>query len=115
MNIDEQSKEPSRENVDEPRPRGWDAAEQGADDHVEVLVEDLFIEEYQAPLALPSDRELREASRLGTAGPIRSRAKSLLGGLLALGGLAFATLFLSGRRRKVSALSRLFLKLGIAR
>ena len=107
MNIDDQTKEAAKER------------ELGGDDHVEVLVEDLFIEEYQAPLELAPDvlgRQSEERGRIRAAvEPLRANARSLLGGLLAVGGLAVATLFLAGRRRKVSTLSRWFLRLGLAR
>ena len=41
-----------------------DAEHFGSADHVEVLVEDLFIEEYEAPLTLPPDLA-RQSNRLG--------------------------------------------------
>ena len=107
-------------NINEPTEPGRDeetsSAKFGDDDHVEVLVQDLFIEEYQAPLTLAADKPIGKRGRLHRAvQPIRSNAKSLLGGLFAVGGLALATLFFAGRRRKTSPLTRLFLKLGIAR
>ncbi|MBX3258326.1 MAG: hypothetical protein KIS78_31310 [Labilithrix sp.] len=107
-------------NVDEPRePTSTEGTELGDGEPVEVLVEDLFIEEYETPLVQASDPRSveRERSRLARAvRPLRSHGKSLLAGLLALGGLALATLFLnSGRKRKVSRLSRLVRALGMAR
>lgn len=91
----------------------------GAED-AEVLVEDLFIEDYQPPLPLAdTSPEIQKPSRLNRmVRPIRANAWPLLGGLAALAGLALVRLlFRSGRRRKVSKvtpLSRLFLRLGIA-
>jgi hypothetical protein len=89
----------------------------GDEDHVEVLVEDLFIEDYQTPLTLPSDHpDLNKRSRMDRVmKPLRGKSWPLLGGLAALGGLALATLlFRNGRRRKVSPLSRFLLRLGLA-
>ena len=101
-------------NTNEPRePASSEGAQFGDDDHVEVLVEDLFIEDYQTPLTLAPQPERRERGRVGRV--MRKRATSLLGGVAAIGGLVLATLFFSGRRRKPSRLSRLFLKLGLAR
>ena len=102
-------------NTNEPRePASTEGAQFGDDDHVEVLVEDLFIEDYQTPLTLaPQHPERRGRGRVARA--MRKRAPSLLGSVAAIGGLLVATLFFSGRRRKVSGLSRLFLKLGLAR
>ena len=100
-------------NSNEPRePISTEGGQFGDDDHVEVLVEDLFIEDYQTPLTLPKTPE-RRRSRVGRV--MRKRATSLVGGVAAIGGLVLATLFFAGRRRKVSGLSRLFLKLGLAR
>lgn len=104
-------------NTNEPRePSSTEGAQFGDDDHVEVLVEDLFIEDYQTPLTLaPQHPERRRHERGRVARAMRKRAPTLLGGLAAVGGLVLATLFFSGRRRKPSRLSRLFLKLGLAR
>ncbi len=99
--------------MSEPRePLSTEGGQFGDDDHVEVLVEDLFIEDYQTPLTLPAQPE-RRRSRVARA--MRTRATSLVGGIAAVGGLVLATLFFTGRRRKTSGLSRLFLKLGLAR
>ena len=81
-------------------------------------MEDLFIEEYEAPLTLapehPAAKE-RKGRIARAVRPIRTNAKPLLVGLLALGGLALATLLLNAYQRKASRLSRLFHRLGIAR
>lgn len=103
-------------NTNEPRePASTEGAEFGEDDHVEVLVEDLFIEDYQTPLALPIEHPQQQRRRGRVSRVMRRSATSLLGGIAAVGGLVLATLFFTGRRRKVSRLSRLFLKLGLAR
>ncbi|MBX3214475.1 MAG: hypothetical protein KF850_20735 [Labilithrix sp.] len=106
-------------NIDEPRePTSTEGRELGADEPVEVLVEDLFIEEYETPLVQARDPMSREKgrSRLSRAvRPLRSNGKPLLAGLLALGGLALASLLFGGRRRKASRLSQLVRKLGLAR
>jgi hypothetical protein len=62
----------------------------GGVDHVEVLVEDLFVEEYDKPHPLVQAREGKLAR---VARPLRRKAPTLLGGLLALGGLVLAVLF----------------------
>ena len=105
-------------NTNEPRePISTEGGQFGDEDHVEVLVEDLFIEDYQTPLTLPSDRPMmKKQGRLRRAvQPIRNNASSVIGGLLAIGGLALAMIFLADRRRKVkrSALARLFAKLDV--
>jgi len=100
-------------NIDDPRePISTEGGQFGDDDHVEVLVEDLFIEDYQTPLAL-AERPERHRGRMARV--MRKRATSLIGGVAAIGGLVLVTLFFSGRRRRPSAMSRLFLKLGLAR
>ena len=102
-------------NSNEPRePVSTEGAQFGDDDHVEVLVEDLFIEDYQTPLTLPAEHP-RHRHRGRVSRVMRRSATSLLGGIAAVGGLVLAALFFKGRRRKVSGLSRLFLKLGLAR
>jgi hypothetical protein len=100
-------------NINEPRePISTEGGQFGDDDHVEVLVEDLFIEDYQTPLTLVPKPERRRAR---VARVMRTRATSLIGGVAAIGGLVLATMFFTGRRRKTSALARVFLKLGLAR
>lgn len=82
------------------------------DDHVEVLVEDLFIEDYPRPEAggcAPSERGGRVARVM------RSRVTSLLSGVVALAGLALAALVLAGRRRRASMIPRLYRKFQLAR
>jgi hypothetical protein len=101
-------------NRDEPREPSPTEGEIVGDEHVEVLVEDLFVEDYTSPvrgspdLAMAPDRSLAKVHR-----SIRTKAKSLLRGLLALGGLALAALFLSSRRRKRSRISLALDKLGL--
>ena len=103
-------------NTNEPRePVSTEGGQFGDDDHVEVLVEDLFIEDYQTPLTLPPEQARGARQRGRVARVMRRSATSLIGGIAAIGGLVLATLFLTGRRRKVSGLSRLFHKLGLAR
>ena len=87
----------------------------GEDDHVEVLVEDLFIEEYDPPLTLAPEPSKRGGRLASVTRPLRDNAPSLLGGLAALGGLVLLTIFFSARRKKIGALQRLFLRFGIAR
>ncbi len=102
-------------NTNEPRePISTEGGQFGDDDHVEVLVEDLFIEEYQTPLTLPQEPQ-RERRRARVARIMRRRETSLIGGIAAIGGLVLAALFLKGRRRKASGLSRVLFKLGLAR
>ncbi len=89
------------------------------DDQVEVLVEDLFIEEYEAPLTLAPDHPAakeRKGRVARAVRPIRTRAKPLIAGLFALGGLALATLILRAyQQRKATRFSRLLHRLGMAR
>jgi hypothetical protein len=85
----------------------------------EVLVDELFVEEY-APIA-PDDRPMIEDERLKAQSDrvkgfvTRAPQPTLLGGLLALGGLALLTLLFARRRRRATGLSRLLLRLGLAR
>jgi hypothetical protein len=105
-------------NIDEPRESSsTEEGQVGDDERVEVLVEDLFIEEFQtAPPPEPRERAKAMRARASRAiEPVRGRTKSLMVGLLALGGLALATLFVSGRPRKASMRSRLLRKIGIRR
>ncbi|MBX3206486.1 MAG: hypothetical protein KF764_15535 [Labilithrix sp.] len=103
-------------NIDEPRePSSTEGRELGDDEPLEVLVEDLFIEEYGEPSAIAraESRRAKRRSRLARAvRPLRSR--SVLAGLFALGGLALAAMLFSDRRRP-SRLSRLLHGLGLAR
>ena len=86
-------------------------------DHVEVLVEDLFIEEYPSPLASSgpnkeNDKEKEKHGRLArVVKPLKGRGKSLIYGLLAFGALAVASLVLGERERRASRFSRLFHRL----
>ena len=112
--------EPRPEQAGQPEPTSSRPSSEEAfadDDHVEVLVEDLFIEEYEAPLTLPTERPVREGEgRLAKAvRPVRDHARSLFGGLLAIGGLALATLLLTGRRHKPSRIARVLHTLRLAR
>lgn len=104
--------------INEPREPASTEGGQTTDDQVEVLVEDLFIEEYEAPLTLAPDRPAAKErkSRMARAvRPIRTRVKPLIAGLLALGGLAIATLILRAYQRKATRFSRLLHRLGMAR
>ena len=104
--------------INEPREPASTEGGQPADDQVEVLVEDLFIEEYETPLTLaPEHPPAKERkSRMARAvRPLRTRAKPLIAGLLALGGLAIATLVLRAYQRKATRFSRMLHRLGMAR
>jgi hypothetical protein len=81
------------------------------DDHVEVLVDDLFIEEYQVPLTLPPEQPGHARTRGARA--LRGRTKSLFRGFVALAGLALVTFIVSGRRKE-PFLTRTFHRLRFA-
>jgi hypothetical protein len=94
-------------------PSSSEGGQPGDDDHVEVLVEDLFIEEYPEAIAHErSPHERRGRLTRAVRRPFGGRAKTLLVGLFALGALAVATLVLSTRRRRASRLTRLLHELG---
>ncbi|HVJ89127.1 MAG TPA: hypothetical protein VM580_04935 [Labilithrix sp.] len=99
--------------TDEPRePSSTEGALEDVD-RLEVLVEDLFIEDYgDAALAEPAGDERSRFSKV--VRPIRAKAKPLLGGLLALGGLLLVGFAMAGRRRKGSRFLRFFHLLGVA-
>jgi hypothetical protein len=102
-------------NTEEPRePASTEGGQFGDDERVEVLVEDLFIEEYDpnAVQASPAKERGRFARAMS---PLRTRKKPIVGGILALTGLALAAMLFSGRSRKTSRISRLLHRLGIAR
>ena len=101
-------------NINEPRePASTEGGQFGDDEQVEVLVEDLFIEEYDPKSALATERE-RDRGRIARVmSPIRARKKPIFGGLLAIGGLALVALLLGSRSRKQTPMARLFHKLGI--
>ncbi|MDF2694904.1 MAG: hypothetical protein K0S65_3287 [Labilithrix sp.] len=105
-------------NIDKPRePVSTEEGQIGDDERVEVLVEDLFIEQYDPQSALATERGSKnERGRIARVmSPIRARKKPILGGLLAIGGLTLAAMLIGTRSRKRSRLSRLLLKLGIVR
>lgn len=85
------------------------------EEQIEVLVEDLFIEEYEVPMARASERPAagEQKSRMGRRGRGRACAKSLVTGLLALGGLAIATLILRMYQRRATRSSRLLHRFGM--
>lgn len=99
-------------NTNEPRePLSSEGGQLGDADRVEVMVEDLFIEEYP-PVVAPE----KEVGRLARAvRPLRGRKKSLLAGLAALGALALVTLFSASARPRKTRLRRLLHTLGFAR
>lgn len=74
----------------------------------QVVVEELFIEEYQAAPPSPV-KETRRA-----LGRVRSHPKSMIATLLSFGALVIATIF-AGRRRRQPLLTRVARKVGIAR
>jgi hypothetical protein len=87
-------------NTNEPtKSKSAEAATTG-DEPVEVIVEDLFIEEYEVPLP-PIEKAPRRV-----LGRLRSRSKSVVAVLLALGGLVAAKLLAGERRRRTPLFKR---------
>lgn len=83
------------------------------EDHVEVVVDDLFIEEYDVPLTLPTEPAMK-ADAKHALGHLRAHSKAWIGGLAALSGLVLAALF-GLKRRRESTLSRVLHRVGFAR
>lgn len=97
-------------NIKEANELGETSSEGGLfseDDRVEVLVEDLFIEEYP-PVAEAKRGRLARVVRPAKAA-FAHRGRSTVIGVLALGAIMLARLFLGGRRR--SRMSRMIDKL----
>lgn len=83
------------------------------DDHIEVVVEDLFIEEYEVPLTLPPDGS-RGVEATRALSHVRAHSTAWIGGVVAFGGLVLATL-LGLKRRREPVLTRLLHRVGFAR
>jgi hypothetical protein len=91
----------------EPREPLSTEGDEFADDHVEVLVEDLFIEEY--PTAGLASSPTKERSRLARAvRPLRGGAGALFVGLAILGALTTFALVLDRRRSPLQRFLRRF-------
>lgn len=105
MNADEPTKD-TNEGNDQARAAVDGESTMLGGDHVEVVVEDLFIEEYQIPLTLPSSAPPKALRG-------RIRARSIVGGLLTVGGMLAAAFFAVNRRRSEPVLHRWFRKLHI--
>lgn len=97
-------------NTNDPRePASTEGGQFGDDDNVEVLVEDLFIEDYQTPLAPQRQLAPRERGRIAR---IVKNATPLVMGIAAVGGFVLAMLLLGSHHRKPSRMLRSFLELG---
>src|SRR4051794_720582 len=97
---------------EEQRAASTEAGPFGDEDHIEVLVEDLFIEEYPPPR--PQSNEDKRGRLARATRPLKRRGKSLVFGLLALGAVALASLFFAPRRRRGSRISRMFHRLAFS-
>ena len=93
-------------NTNEPRePASTEGAQLGDDERVDVLVEDLFIEEYPPAIG----EEMEEKRALAPARRM-TRGKGILGGIVALGILGMVAMLVA-RPRSVRKMGHRYMKM----